>query len=324
MANPELIKISVDQIDFNDPAYIFTFESPSSRLFHSIKKIGVINPPIIEKRVDHNYRIVSGLKRIVALKNLKITQFLARVYYSDRLEPNIELFRLNLYENIGTRHLNQIEKSSVIHKLINLFHVSPEQVIHEFLPLLELTSNNLVLARYLKLAELEDDIKKAVAEDFLSMDIALNLQERSTFERMTILNLFQALRLGKNQQKEVFNLLRDLTTTMSQTIDQIIMRDEIQNILMSDRVNLSRKIEYLKEILRKLRYPVFSRMEKSFQNLKQDLKLPPNIILKPPPFFEGEKYTIEMRFKNQLEFKKLTGILSSIADHNKLTMLESF
>ena len=72
-----------------------------------------------------------------------------------------------------------------------------------------------------------------------------------------------------------------------------------------------------------MRYPLLANTEENFQQIKKDLKLPPNIILRPPPFFEGEKYTVEFSFKNQTEFKKLTEILKSIADQNKMVKLES-
>jgi len=317
------MKIHLDQIDVNDRSYIFTFELPLSQLINSIKNIGILHSPILEQKNNGTFRIVSGLKRILALRHLKIDQISSQVYYSTSQEPTLELFLLNFYENIGTRHLNEIEKSMVLYKLIELFHVSEDRVISEFLPLLELGSNEVVLSRYLKLVKLEDNIKIAIVEDFISIDNAVALLERSQIERRTIFNLFHQLKSGKNRQKELLRLLQELSEINAQSIDQILQNNEIQDVLANNKITLPQKAERIKEVLMKMRYPLFTKIEKDFQNLKKDLKLPPNIILRPPPFFEGDKYTIEFSFKNQSEFKKFTGILSSIADQNCLAKLES-
>ncbi len=323
MSKLEHIKVYIDQIDFNDRSYLFTFESPISQLVSSIKQIGLINAPILERKTNNTFRIVSGLKRILALRHLKIDQFHAQVYYSKSPEPTLELFLLNFYENIGTRGLNAIEKSIIFHKLINLFHLSEEKAISEFFPLLNLGTNKSVLNRYLKLMDLEDNIKIAVVEDFISINLAVALLERSSLERKAIFELFQQLKSGKNRQKEVLRLLQELAKITGQSIDQIIKNSAIQDVLTDDKITFPRKTEHIIEILKKIRFPLYTKVAEKFQNLLKDLKLPPNVILRPAPFFEREKYTIELTFKDQSEFKKLAKILNSIADQNKLAKLET-
>jgi len=323
MNSSEYIKVNIDQIDFNDRSYIFTFESPLFQLVASINKVGLIHPPILEQKENHTFRIVSGLKRILALRHLKKDLFDAQVYYAKSEKPDIDLFLLNLYENIGTRNLNSIEKAVVIHKLINLFYFSEEKVRIEILPLLDLGVNKVVLERYLKLVLLEDNIKISVAEDFISINIAIALLERQSFERQAIFNFFQKLRLGKNRQKEFLGLFQELSEITGQSYTQILENIEIQDVLSDNKITLPRKIDRIKEILRKIRYPIFTEVNEKFQTLKKQLNLPPNIMLRPPPFFEGEKYTIEFKFKNQSEYKKVVEILNSIADQNQFDNLEN-
>ncbi len=322
MNKPEQEKVHFSQIDFDDQSYIFTFEPLLSGLINSIKKIGLINPPILEQTSDNTYRIVTGLKRILALGQLKINQFPAKIYQSMNPAPTLDLFLLNFFENIGTRNLNEIEKSIILHKFIHLFQVSEESVISEFLPLLNHGANKAVLDRYLKLVYLKDNIRIAIVEEFISIDNALALLEMSLIERQSIFDLFQRLQLGKNNQKELLRLLREIAKISNQSIVQIVEDKEIQDILSNEKITSPRKIEHIKEVLKRMRYPLFSIVEMNFQNLKKDLKLPPNIILRPPPFFEGEKFTVELSFKNQAEFNKLIGILASIAEGNKLIKLE--
>ena len=323
MNKPEQQQVHFSQIDFDDQSYIFTFEPLLSQLINSIKKIGLINPPILEQTSDNSYRIVTGLKRILALGQLKINQFPARIYQSMTRVPILDLFLINFYENIGTRNLNEIEKSIILHKFIHLFQVPEGSVISDFLPLLNPGATKAVLDRYLKLVYLEDNVRIAIVEDFISIDNAITLLEISRVDRQSIFNLFQRLQLGKSNQKELIRLFSEIAKISNRSMVQIVDDKAIQDILSSEKITSPRKIEHIKEVLKRMRYPSFSRVESNFQNLKKDLKLPPNIILRPPPFFEGEKYTIEFSFKNQAEFKKSTGILASIADGNKLAELET-
>jgi hypothetical protein len=323
MNKPEQQQVHFSQIDFDDQSYIFTFEALLSQLINSIKKIGLINPPILEQTSDNTYRIVTGLKRILALGQLKINQFPARIYQSMTRVPILDLFLINFYENIGTRNLNEIEKSIILHKFIHLFQVSEGSVISDFLPLLNPGATKAVLDRYLKLVYLEDNVRIAIVEDFISIDNAINLLEMSRVDRQSIFNLFQRLQLGKNNQKELLRLLNEIAKISNRSMVQIVDDKAIQDILSNEKITSPRKVEHIKEVLKRMRYPSFSRVDGNFQNLKKDLKLPPNIILRPPRFFEGEKYMIEFSFKNQAEFNKLIKILASIADGNKLAELET-
>ena len=322
MNKNKFIEVNINQIDFDDQSYIFSFEPDMSQLIASIKNAGIISPPILEYKTDRTYRIVTGSKRIGALVQLKIKKFTARVFYSKNNEPTLDIFLLNLYENIGTRELNIIEKANIIFKLINLFNLPKEQVIKKYLHLLELGTNPKIIDRYLPLIDLDNSIKKAVAEEFISIEIAHSFMNVSQKERLKIFNLFNYMKLGKNRQKEFMRLLQDIKAISSQTIDQILEDEHIQNIIQDKKFTSSIKINRIKDVLKKLRYPNYTKIEEEFNQLKKELKLPPNIMLRAPAFFESEKYSLEMSFKNQNEFTKLVDLLKSIADSEKLLKLE--
>jgi len=322
MDKNKFIEVNIDQINFDDLSYIFSVESDLSQLLTSIKNAGLINSPILEFTSDKTYRIVTGVKRIKALVQLKIKKFTAKVFYSENKKPTLELFLLNLHENVGTRELNIIEKANVIHKLINIFNLPKDQVTKEFLPLLKLAENPQIINRYLPLINLEENIKKAVEEEFISIDIAISFMNSSQEDRSKIFNLFDQLKLGKNRQKEFLRLLMDIKVITNKTISFILENENIQSIVQDKKLTLALKINRIKDVLKKLRYPNFTKIEEKFNCLKKELKLPPNIKFYAPPFFESEKYKFELNFKNQNEFAKLVDLLKSVADSKKLLNLE--
>jgi len=319
MKDPIHKEIHIDQIDLNDRSYIFTFEPPMSEMIASIQQIGMQNPPILEQVGQSTYRIVSGLRRIIALKHLGMKEFSAKIYSSENEEPNVHLFLLNLYENAAVRKFNIVEKALILERLVRLFHFSENEIIEKFFPLLELGSNKLVLLRYLNLVASEDYLKLALFADEISMDTVLTLLEMSPDERKFIFHFCQRLKLGKNNQKKFFRLLHDIARINETSFTQILKQPAIEKIMADEQLTLPVKGSRIKEILKKMRYPKLSEVEARFNNLKNELKLPPTINLKPSPFFEGDKYYVEFSFRNKDEFNRALTILNEIA--NKIDKL---
>jgi ParB-like chromosome segregation protein Spo0J len=322
MIKIEQSEVRIDHIDFNDRSYIFTYDPPLSPLITSIKQIGIVNAPVLEQKSEATYRIVAGLKRILAFKQLKENKLRATIHHSETGEPDYRMFLFTLYENLGTRTLNVIEKANVLYKLSHRYHISKDTIIKKFLPLLDLGENPQVIDRYLKLVELEDYLKLSILEDFISIDMAVSMQNLSQPERQVIFQLFQELKLGKNQQKEFFRLLQDLSASSKQPVAMILSAEPIKAILSDDRLTSGQKMNKIKENLLKLRYPRFSKTEDAFGKLKRELRLPPGISFHPPPFFEGNNYRIDFSFKNAADFEKIIKILNSIAAEHKLEKLD--
>jgi hypothetical protein len=317
-------EVHCHQVDLGDKTYIFTFEPMMSQMVQSIRNIGLVHPPILaEISGQPCYRIISGLKRILALKHLRTESCTAIVYPDDIEHPNLDLFLMNFYENISTRELNPIEKSIALNKLITSFKVPKKELVQKYLPLMQLGANPKVLDSYLPLIQLEDNLKIAVVEDFLSQELAIQLLEYSYRDRQSLYELFSDLKLGKNRQKEFLKLLHDIAKIVNTPIHEIISRPLIQSTLNDSTLTVSLKVDKIRDLFRKLRYPIFSQAEEKFNHLKKELKLPPNVSFHPPPFFENDKYSIEIVFKDQHEYDDAIKLLKQISEKKDLTKLEN-
>ena len=324
LRNTTITTLNVNDIDFTDKSYIFTFEPLMSQMVQSIKNIGLINMPILAQKSNKpSYRIISGLKRILALIHLRNTNFTAYVFPDENSQPNIDLFLMNFYENLSIRVLNPVEKSIIINKLLFSFNIPKKDVLNKYLPLMGLGSNNKVLDMYINLNKLEDNFKIAVVENFMSTEAAVQLLNYSKDERQAIYELCTQLKLGKNRQKEFVRLVNDISHIVNKPIDEVINQRLIQRILTSEKYTLSQKISKIREFFRKMRFPIYSEAEEKFNKISKELKLPPHIVLRHSPYFESDKYTMEINFKNKKEFQKSQKILIKIAEENKLDKLES-
>ncbi|NOZ61421.1 MAG: ParB/RepB/Spo0J family partition protein [Calditrichaeota bacterium] len=322
MKKPKQQTVNLNDIDFEDKSYIFTFEPLISDMVHSIQAVGLIHPPLLEKRSDGMLRIISGLRRIIALKHLKQKKFPALVYIADNDKINKDLFLTNLHDNLATREINVIEKAFILHKLIFDLKISKKRTISDFLPLLGFGQNSEILDRYLPLTELPDYLKAALLEDTISIETAQILGNLPEAENAEIFLIFQKLNLGKNRQKELLRLLSDIQKVSSQPPLEILKKNGIQEILQSEKLTPPVKTQRIIGELRKIRYPIYSKIEDKFLDLKKELKLPPAVRLSPPPYFEGRKFTLEFTFSSQKEFDQIVTLLEKIKSGKKIKPLE--
>ncbi|MBU0566450.1 ParB/RepB/Spo0J family partition protein [bacterium] len=311
-ASREIRKVSVDRIDLKDKTFVFTYGECLEGLLLSLKKIGLVNPPLLREKAEEKFQIISGYKRILALTKLGKREVEALVYKGDEISDP-DAFCLNLYENIGNRALNTIEKSIILNKLLKEFRVKEEEIVCGYLPLLGLSPHKERLSLYLPLIELEDEIKEALVKERVSLLVAVKLLELSAEERGEVFGLMMKLRLGLNKQREVLTHLWEISRRDNISILELVRDDPISKIQADTRLSISQKAEKIRWILKKRRFPRLSLAQRSFKEKKDLLKLPANISLKPPPFFEGNKFKIEFSFGTKEELKKAAEKLKEIS-----------
>lgn len=312
--------VSISQIDCSDLTYIFTFRPEIKALVASIGRIGLTNRPLLQEK-EGGFRLVTGYKRILVLKRLGKEGFQAKI--AEEKVDGLRLFLFNLYENLGTRSLDEEEKSTVVAKLINQFGLSRSRVRNEFLGLLGLGRNDKVLELYLSLAGMEEEIKEEVAQGKLSWEAVNFLAQFPKTERGKIFPWLKRLRLGKNKQKGFLNLLGDLAKLKALSLSDILESHIVKEIMAREDWPLPVKAQKIEEYLKGERYPVYKKAEEEYRRVVKELKLPPNLSLSHPPYFEGEEYEVSFKFKDKADLQKTIDYLSHLCTGNALERLLS-
>ncbi len=118
--NTDIKAIDLQEIDLdpNGP-FIMSYSFSILELVNSISRIGILNQPVfIFDQASGKFTVVCGFRRVLAAYLLDIKQLHVRVIknisYKDAL-----LF--NLYDNLGVRYFNHVEKAMVIARLANYF-----------------------------------------------------------------------------------------------------------------------------------------------------------------------------------------------------------
>jgi ParB family chromosome partitioning protein len=170
-------------------------EQELAELADSIRANGVIQP-IIVRPAGQGYQLIAGERRFRAARLASLTTIPALV----RAATDEQLLEWALVENIHRTDLNPIERAKAYQNYLNTFSLTQAEAATR------LGEDRSVIANYLRLLDLPDEIKQMLAERQLSMGHARAILGLPTDElRRKLANRAMACRLSV---REVERLVR--------------------------------------------------------------------------------------------------------------------
>ena len=303
--------IKPEQIDDKNTTFQICSSDNISELIQSIKKMGILSPLLVQPISDNNFRIVSGFSRFKAVKTLGIQNI---PVFIKTTPDDLELFKIAIQEQSVTKQLDAIQISFVIKKLEQGFNLLPEQIIHDFFPLMKLGRNPKVYQLHQPLHLLIPEWQKSLINDNISLDLAATFSDFEDKIQAAVYKFFTELRLGKNQQKDFWMLISDVSRIKGMTICEFLDEPNFQDILNQDKWTPAQKAEHCKQLLFSWRYPEFSKTKEKYETLLSEAKLPPEIRVQAPPSFEGNSFNVFFSFKNLQEYQNHLNTLQSMQD----------
>ncbi len=298
--------MDIDEIDTKDERFRTSWAPPSERMMVSLREIGLLQPPLVQKRGGRNL-LVSGWKRILACRALSLSPI--EVMAAER-KNDLAVFLLGFFENLATRDFPFVEKAEIAFRL-KKFGEPEERLIAFYLPLLGIHPTASHLRGLLSLSRFERAEKDRIAAIDIHPKSIERLLEFRSEERALVLPLLAPL--SHNSQKELLEDLFEVTRRDDETVKDFLESEEIRGILESDRLSPLQKSEKSREALRKKRYPVFSRWSESFESSARKLPWPNGVRVKPSPFFEEDQLSLTFRFKTKKDFQAGLAKLQKLA-----------
>ena len=315
--------ISLKQIDGEDRAFaVSPVWFPLGHLVSAVEQVGIISPLHLQRTEAGRLRIVMGFRRFRAAQTIGLTEVPGLL----REGESQQLFQEGILENVGSRCLHDLEKAWILLRLRSQFVLDESALIQDYLPLLGLRPDRFHLRHYLALARLPEPIQRAVY-DYLDGELAIKVARWQQQERELFLTISSGHRLGRNKQKLLFGLLDDLR--MQQRLStgdnpeisplKVLWQGAgLEEIAKDEQVASSERFERIVQRLRELRYPTLSQHEGRYRVLKKGLKLPPEIQLRPPAFFEGERISVSFSCRTAEEFLSLADRLRAVGRSEEL------
>jgi ParB family chromosome partitioning protein len=305
--NAPLEAVDVKDITLHQGACCMSFGFDVKPLIRSIERIGLINPPIVMKERQGRAEIISGYRRILALKSLGWDRIPCRIPSISALDGLL----VNLYENLSTRDLNLVEKGMILSRLTAWLPTT--EILLRYMPLLNLPSHEPILTFFVRLeTELDGQTKHRLIQGRLSLQGIRMLLDLEPSSRFPLLDLITTLRLNVNQQKKLMEYLVDISKRDSLSISQLLQDPKITEIRTDEALNTPQKARAVLRFLRASRFPILVNAEKVFKRNVSRLGLPEGIEIVPSPFFESSKYQLKAVFTNGKELREKIEAMSRV------------
>ena len=291
--------VNLNQIDDLPSPYCMSYGFDTTPLADSIRRIGLINSPILVRKGEGGneieFVVVAGFRRIKALKALGETHIPCRVLPPET--PPRKCLLINLYENLTIREFNPVEKGMALARLLEW--VPAKEVVKAFMPLFDLPSHEETLHLFVQIeTEFEHQAKDLLANGKLSTKAAKLLLEMDSAVREGFCRYFSIIKFSKNQQTQFIGFIDDLSHIEDNAITRLLDDLKLTDIRDNEQMNNPQKARALIALLRSRRLPHLVKAEKGFKRMVEKLALPTGYQITPPPFFEAPQYRLEISFKN--------------------------
>jgi len=128
-------------------------------------------------------------------------------------------------------------------------------------------------------------------------------------DRDALLAVVEALRLGENQFRDVFDQAQEIASRRQCTVADVLTCDAIRAVLARG-VGRNEAVRALKRSLRRLRYPQLAEAERRLGGATKALGLPPEVEVRFPENLEGEEVSVRLRARSAAQLREQVGKLS--------------
>jgi ParB/RepB/Spo0J family partition protein len=297
--------IPLSKIDFDNETFFVGPRVDISALKNSINEVGLINPPVLREERE-KFQIICGRKRLEACRELGFSEVLSKGYERDEISDE-ECLKLVFYEN--RERFGDMERAELLLKFKKLCNLNESELTQRVLPYLGISSSLKNFEKYMRLAELEREIKDAFYSQRITIEQALILSDLESSVRTEILKrVLLRFKLNTNETREFVREIQEVGIRDKKSVDETI--DEILSRIDQGEV----KGDFFRRELKLMRYPVLSQIEEEFRNCLKCLNLPKEVNIYHPPFFEGNYVEIRMRIESAERFSQILSYLISVIE----------
>lgn len=259
-ARLEVLKVAPEDVEINphQPRKDFN-EEELINLVNSIKKHGILQPLVVVKTSEGKYELVAGERRLRAARNLGLGEVPVIV----RQAGEIEKLELSLIENIQRQDLNPLEEANAYKKLNEEFSLTQEEIAKR------VGKKRSTIANVLRLLQLPSEIKKALAENKITMGHAKVILEApdETSQLKIFYKILDSNLSVKESQREVKKInVKAHKRSVSEKEAKLLEWEEKMKDFFGQKVNISKRgsrgnitVEFFSdeemlEIIRKILY----------------------------------------------------------------------
>jgi hypothetical protein len=156
---------------------------------------------------------------------------------------------------------------------------------------------------YLSLLTLEENIKKALAEEQISIKVAKALVETAEDTREALFQWIRTLKFNLNQQLKFLEYVEDIRVRDGVTVSEILSGEVFLTVLENPRLNNPQKAKAVLETLRTRRFPRLVQAQQAVERALSTIPMPPETSIRYDPYLEDPYYHLDIKFKHGKELR---------------------
>lgn len=311
MTPPPVAPVAIADIDIDDAAFRITTETDSRALKESIRRVGLITPPLLLENRG-GFRVIAGFRRIQACRELGVSSIDARI--CPATTPVVTLAFLAISDNrFRLPPFNPVEISRALGLLVMAL---PDPVeLAEAAAHLNLPTNRQAMDKLLPLSRMASRIQAGVISGAISVASATELSEMPPETADRVSNLFSRLRFSVSKQREILTLLREISIRDGLPIPEILREAPVSRAMARPEEDGNQRSEAVRQHLRKRRFPKLTEAEARYEAMRKELTLPRGVAISPPPNFESGVHTLTFRFSSTHELENGLRRLTVLPQH---------
>jgi hypothetical protein len=296
------------EIDFRDRSFPFSYGPPPERLAQSLAAVGLLTPPRLQPG-ENGLVIVSGRRRLEILRRLAGAAWPERevIFQPAGDRPMSELFLEAAWENLALREFNPVESAEIVLRALELFPL--ERLRRELLPALKIPGKPRFFERCRVIAGFPEELRRLVASGRLDGE-SIDILGRWQPDEVAGLSVFPVITaLKRNLWREVIG-----------RVDDLARRDRISPLkVLESAVDAAGGPEEgdpvagIRRFLEAQLYPNLTAARQNFARLREQLDLPPEVAIEPPPAFEGGDFRLSFTFTGAEEWHAVCRRLGAVA-----------
>jgi len=291
-----------------DSAYLIPCFEDMLPLVESVRRMGVINPPVLQRTPRGVLIPVLGRRRLDAAREAAIRQVETKILPAEM--PETDGFELAFWDNLARRTFDTACSAYLVKRLLDLF---PRDVVAEdFLPVLGIPPKGPRLERLSAIGGLEFPVLKALSCGKIHEKTAAILAELNPEDRETVMGLVDGLHLNANKAAEIVSSLHDLSVFHGKAISELIRDQQFRSILHDAESSVPDKASRFRELIRSWMFPELVAREHAFDSWRRNLIGKDRIQVRPVPAFESEECFIEVRAGNRLEAERIVAKIKGV------------
>ncbi len=263
-------------------------------LSKSIKKYGIITPPLVTCSPGNTYTILSGFKRIALAMNTLSSNNIVCLVLPDYFTEKDIYCHLIAHATTG-KDLSPIEKALFFKKTKSF--LSEQETITLFSDL-GLIMNRHLIKEHLKLLELESSTIDGIHNGSVHLKAAKLMGRVTLNDQGALTHLIKRFAIGGSKQQKLVEYSLELMKRKKISFQELWGKIQ-ESMRIQNQNNKPQEIQSILLWLKEHCYPRLDKEEKQFKRFSSGLRLPGNVQLQHAKSFETDQLRLTITFQNE-------------------------